>query len=47
MAAVGVTLGVIQKLKNFYDRLIANHKLPKIALLTVMPKLLGFMNVST
>ena len=33
-----------QKLKNFYDYLIANHKPPKVALVAVMRKLLGFMN---
>ena len=33
-----------QKLKNFYDHLIANHKPPKVALVAVMRKLLGFMN---
>lgn len=32
------------KLKNFYDRLIANHKPPKVALVAVMRKLLCFMN---
>ena len=36
--------GVIKNLRIFYDHLIANHKPPKVALVAVMRKLLGFMN---
>ena len=44
MAAVA-SLRCNQKLKTFYDRLIANHKPPKVvALVAVMRKLLGFMH---
>jgi transposase len=43
MAAVA-SLRCNQKLKSFYDRLIANHKPPKVALVAVMRKLLSFMN---
>lgn len=32
------------QLKGFYDRLIANNKPPKVALVAVMRKLLKFMN---
>ena len=43
MAAVA-SLRCNIKLKSFYDRLIANHKPPKVALVAVMRKLLSFMN---
>lgn len=43
MAAVA-SLRCNPKLKSFYDRLIANHKPPKVALVAVMRKLLNFMN---
>jgi len=43
MAAVA-SLRCNKKLKAFYDRLIANHKSPKVALVAVMRKLLGFMH---
>lgn len=43
MAAVASLRSNI-KLKSFYDRLIANHKPPKVALVAVMRKLLSFMN---
>ena len=43
MAAVA-SLRCNPKLKNFYDHLIANHNPPKVALVAVMRKLLGFMN---
>jgi transposase len=43
MAAVA-SLRCNQKLKNFYDHLIANYKPPKVALVAVMRKLLGFIN---
>ena len=43
MAAVA-SLRCNQKLKCFYDHLIANHKPSKVALVAVMRKLLGFMN---
>jgi transposase len=33
-----------KRLRNFYDRLIANHKPPKVALVAVMHKLLAFMH---
>jgi len=43
MAAVA-SLRCNKKLKAFYDRPIANHKPPKVALVAVMRKLLGFMH---
>jgi|JI7StandDraft_1071085.scaffolds.fasta_scaffold66655_2 transposase len=43
MAAVA-SLRCNHKLKSYYDRLIANHKLPKVALVAVMRKLLAFMH---
>lgn len=43
MAAVA-SLRCNLRLKGFYDRLIANHKPPKVALVAVMRKLLNFMN---
>jgi transposase len=43
MAAVA-SLRCNIKLKRFYDRLISNHKPPKLALVAVMRKLLSFMN---
>ena len=42
MAALA-SLRCNQKLKIFYDRLIANHKPPKVALVAVMGKLPGFL----
>ena len=44
MAAVA-SLRCNKRLKAFYDRLIANHKPSKVALVAVMRKILGFMNV--
>lgn len=43
MAAVA-SLRCNAKLKAFYDRLIDNHKPPKVALVAVMRKLLAFMH---
>ncbi len=43
MAAVA-SLRCNKKLKAFYERLISNHKPPKVALVAVMRKLLSFMN---
>jgi len=43
MAAVA-SLRCNDKLKKFYDKLINNHKPPKVALVAVMRKLLGFMD---
>ena len=43
MAAVA-SLRSNKKLKNFYDRLIANHNPPKVALVAIMRKLLCYMN---
>ena len=43
MAAVA-SLRCNKKLKEFYDRLLANHKPAKVALVAVMRKLLGFMH---
>ncbi|CAF0761381.1 unnamed protein product [Didymodactylos carnosus] len=43
MAAVA-SLRCNKRLRNFYDRLIANHKPPKVALVAVMRKLLAFMH---
>lgn len=43
MAAVA-SLRCNKKLKTFYERLISNHKPPKVALVAVMRKLLGFMH---
>lgn len=43
MAAVA-SLRCNKKLKAFYYRLISNHKPPKVALVAVMRKLLGFMH---
>jgi len=43
MAAVA-SLRCNKKLKDFYDRLIDNHKPPKVALVAVMRKLLSFMH---
>jgi transposase len=43
MAAVA-SLRCNNKLKAFYDRLINNHKPPKVALVAVMRKLLWFMH---
>lgn len=43
MAAIS-SLRCNKKLKSFYDRLIANHKPPKVALVAVMRKLLAIMN---
>lgn len=43
MAAVA-SLRCNPKLKAFYDRLIANHKPVKVAIVAVMRKLLGFMH---
>ena len=43
MAAVA-SLRCNKKLKEFYDRLLANHKPAKVALVAVMCKLLGFMH---
>ena len=43
MAAVA-SLRCNIKLKEFYDRLLANHKPAKVALVAVMRKLLGFMH---
>lgn len=43
MAAVA-SLRFNLRLKGFYDRLIPNHKPPKVALVAVMRKLLKFMN---
>lgn len=43
MAAVA-SLRCNKRLKNFFDRLIANHKPPKVALVAVMRKLLSFMH---
>ena len=37
-------LDVTKKLKEFYDRLLANHKPVKVVLVAVMRKLLGFMH---
>ena len=34
-----------KRLKEFYDRLIKNHKAPKVALVAVMRKLLSFMHI--
>ena len=45
MAAVA-SLRCNLRLKGFYDRLIANHKPPKVALVAVMRKLLKFMNAA-
>ena len=42
MAAVSL-LRCNKKLRDFYKRLIANHKPPKVALIALMRKLLGFM----
>lgn len=33
-----------KRLRNFYDRLIANHKPAKVVLVAVMHKLLAFMH---
>lgn len=43
MAAVA-SLRCNPKLKAFYDRLIQNHKPPKVALVALMRKLLAFMH---
>ena len=43
MAAVA-SLRCNHKLKAFYDKLIDNHKPPKVALVAVMRKILAFMN---
>lgn len=43
MAAVA-SLRCNKKLKTYYDRLIINHKLPKVALVAVMRKLLTFIH---
>ena len=43
MAAVA-SLRCNKKLKEFYDRLLANHKPAKVALVAVMRKLLGFIH---
>lgn len=43
MAAVA-SLRCNEKLKDFYDRLINNHKPPKVALVAVMRKLFAFMH---
>lgn len=43
MAAVA-SLRANSRLKAFYERLIANHKPPKVALVAVMRKLLSFMH---
>lgn len=43
MAAVA-SLRANKRLKEFYDKLVANHKPPKVALIAVMRKLLGFMH---
>jgi transposase len=43
MAAVA-SLRCNHKLKAFYDRLINNHKPPKVALVAVMRKLLCYMH---
>ncbi|BBB57409.1 transposase [Candidatus Megaera polyxenophila] len=45
MAAVA-SLRCKPQLKGFYDRLIANHKPPKVALVAVMLKLLKFMHIT-
>ncbi len=43
MAAVA-SLRCNRKLKTFYNRLVSNHKPPKVALVAVMRKLLSFMH---
>lgn len=43
MASVA-SLRCNKRIKAFYDRLISNHKPPKVALVAVMRKLLGFMH---
>jgi transposase len=43
MAAVA-SLRCNKKLKEFYDRLLANHKPAKVVLVAVIHKLLGFMH---